>query len=142
MSFAGRLRRPFLLVALTIASSGCGAAEVTQVVSYDVGAPGIQAGYVGITPTATGLRILNQTARPIYFAAANVEILALWDIGLCTGGPNCPGLAQGQQGEIPWASVAGYSAEAKQFTVIWWQATVQPDGTARAENVHNVPVSR
>jgi hypothetical protein len=143
MSLAGRAVHPVLLITLALATSSCGAADgVTKVVSYEAGAPGIQAGYVGVTATASGLTVVNQTARPIYLMAANAETLALLDWLPCTGGAQCPALAQGQKREIPWASVVGYTASAKQYTLFWWNVTVQPDGTARAQNVHNVPITR
>ncbi len=143
MSLTSRLLRPFLLVAMALAPAGCGAgADLTQVISYETGAPGIQAGYVGITATAAGLKVVNQTERPIYLMAINAETLALIDLALCTGGTNCPSLAQGQQREIPWSSVLFYAENAKQFTVLWWNVTVQPDGSARANNLHNVAVTR
>jgi hypothetical protein len=143
MSRTSRTLRPFLLLALALAAAACGAdAATTQVISDDTGAPGIQAGYVRVASTATGLVVDNQTERPIYFMAVNAEVLALLDWAPCTGGASCPSLVQGAKREIPWASVVFYQQSAKQFTVYWWNVTVQPDGTARADNVHNVTTTR
>ncbi|MEO8336132.1 MAG: hypothetical protein ABI664_14230 [bacterium] len=141
MSRTAFASRTFLLLALAVAL-GCAADGPTEVLSYETGAPGIQAGYVGVTPTAAGLTIENQTERPIHLFAVNAETLALLDWIPCTGGEKCPALAPGARRDIPWADVFAYSANVKQYTVYWWNVTVQPDGSARADNLHNVTVSR
>lgn len=146
MSRTSGLSRSFLSLALTLAASACAASEVltevSEVKSYETGTQGIKAGYVGVTPTASGLRIVNQTERAVYLMAVNAETLALLDWVPCTGGDNCPALAQGQQREIPWASVMGHSASTKQFTVMWWNVFYPPGGGPRAENLHSVTVTR
>jgi hypothetical protein len=151
MSRFAFLSRPFLLVALALGSAGCGAAEaVTPEFGSDhcgdprsVCAPasGIAAGYVAVTPTDAGLTIVNQTDRPIYLFAVNAETLALLDWAPCAGGANCPALAQGARRDIPWADVYWYAPNVKQYTVYWWNV-VQVEGTPRADNMHNVTVSR
>ena len=151
MSRLALMPRPFLVVALALGLAGCGAAEsVTPEFGSDycglssVCAPasGISAGYVSVTPTVAGLTIINQTDRPIYTFAVNAETLALLDWVPCTGGANCPALAQGARRDVPWADVYWYAANTKQYSVYWWNVTVQPDGTARADNMHNVTVTR
>ncbi|MEO5815523.1 MAG: hypothetical protein ABIT20_09615 [Gemmatimonadaceae bacterium] len=146
MSLTARLSRSFLSLALTLAASGCAASEVLtsapEVKSYETGSQGIQAGYVGVTPTASGLRIVNQTERPVHLMAVNADTLALLDWAPCTGGTNCPALAQGAVRDIAWAAVMAYSAETKQFTVMWWNVVYPPSGTPRAENLHNITVTR
>jgi hypothetical protein len=146
MSLTTRLSRSFLSLALTLAASGCAASEAlterAEVKSYETGSQGIQAGYVGVTPTASGLRIVNQTERPVYLMAVNAETLALMYWAPCTGGEDCPALAQGEQREIPWASVTGYTAATKQFTVMWWNVLYPPSGTPQVENMHNVTITR
>ena len=144
MSHVGRLLGPALLLVLTLASSGCGGADPAgpMAISYETEVNGIQAGYVRITPTPTGLLLDNQTERPIYSTALNAELLASWALDYCTGGANCAPIAQGQRREIPWASVHGYAADTKLFTVVWWNAVGQADGTARAGNIHNININR
>jgi hypothetical protein len=147
MSPAVRLSRSLLLLALTVASAGCSAAEAVtpEVINDGCGIPRTMdcaAGSLTVAPTATGLTIVNQAERPVYLFAINAETLALLDWAPCTGGTNCPALAQGAQRDIPWAEVYWYAPSVKQYTVYWWTVTVQPDGTARADNVHNVTISR
>jgi hypothetical protein len=151
MSHVALLSRPFLIVALALASASCGAAEG---VTGDIGSdycgnpfsvcapePGIAAGYVSVTPTDAGLTIVNQTDRPIYLFVVNAETLALLDWAPCTGGANCPALAPGARRDIAWADVYWYVPNVKQYTVYWWNV-VQADGTPRADNMHNATVSR
>jgi hypothetical protein len=143
MSLTRRVLRPFLLVAFAVAPAGCRAdAALTQTISYETGTSGIQGGYVRVTSTATGLVVDNQTERPIYLMAVNAEVLALLDWAPCTGGASCPSLVPSTKREIPWASVVFYQQSAKQFSVYWWNVTVQPDGAARADNVHSVNITR
>jgi len=148
-----RLTRSALMLALTLASAGCGAAEAVtpELINDGCGIPrtmdcespsGIAAGSVSVAPTATGITIVNQTERPVYLFAVNAETLALLDWAPCTGGTNCPALAQGAQRDIAWADIYWYAPTVKQYTVYWWNVTVQPDGTARAENLHSVTISR
>ena len=150
MSRIALLSRPILIVALAFASASCGGAEaVTAEIGDYCGNPrsvctpeaGIAAGYVSVTPTDAGLTIVNQTGRPIYLFAVNAETLALLDWAPCTGGANCPALAPGARLDIPWADVYWYAPNVKQYTVYWWNV-IQVDGTPRADNMHNVTVSR
>jgi hypothetical protein len=143
MTLPAQLLRPVLTLALAIFAFGCGAAEPTgTAISYESGPNGIQAGYVRVTPTANGLTVVNQTERPIYLFAANAESLALLDWIPCTGGPACQALAQGASRDLPWSAVALYEPNVKQYTVYWWNVTVQSNGTARADNMHNLTVTR
>ncbi len=138
-----RLLRPAAMLALTVALVGCGGeATVAPTISYETGGNGIQAGYVRIVPTATGLAVDNQTSRPIYLMAANAETLALLDWVPCTGGAGCAPLAQGQTREIPWAVALSYEASTRQYAVYWWNVITHSDGSLRADNIHNVIVSR
>lgn len=142
MPLTARLPRQLWILAFALAAAGCHSSDLTEI-SYETGPNGTQAGYVRITPTATGLTVANQTERPIYLMAVNAELLALLDWVPCTAtGPTCSSLAAGEQREIPWASVLGYSANTKQYTVYWWHSLVMPDGTLRPEEVHNVTVTR
>jgi hypothetical protein len=84
MLLTGRLRRQMLVLALSIGVAACHASDLTEI-SYETPAPGIQGGYVSVTPTNDGLVVVNQTERPIYFVAINAEMLALWDWAPCTG---------------------------------------------------------
>lgn len=143
MSFLARLTRKALIAAVALAPVGCRAyAIATDDQVAQNGPNGIQAGSVQVTPTATGLTVKNQTERPVYLFAVNAEMLALLDWAPCTGGSKCPALAQGASREIPWSDVTGYQANVKQYTVYCWNVTVQPDGTPRADNMHNLTVSR
>jgi hypothetical protein len=141
MPLTARLPGQLLILTLFIGAAGCHASDLTEV-SYDATTPGIQSGYVSVTPTSDGLVVVNQTERPIYFVAINAEMLALWDWAPCTGGSGCPALAQGQQRLLPWSSVLGYDPSTKQFSLSWWHVTVMSDGSARADAVHTVSVTR
>lgn len=143
MSLAARLYRASVLLALTLASAACGAdLAVPTSISHENQTAGIAAGYVRLTATAAGLSVSNQTERPVHLFAVNAETLALLDWVPCTGGSKCPPLAPGASREIPWAAVAMYEPNVKQYTVYWWNVTVQPDGSARADNLHNMTISR
>jgi hypothetical protein len=141
MPLTARLPGQLLVLALSIGVPGCHPSDLTEI-SYETPVPGIQAGYVSVTPTSDGLVVFNQTERPIYFVAINAEMLALWDWAPCTAGAGCPALAQGQQRLLPWSSVMGYDPSTKQFSLSWWHVVVLPDGTARADEVHTVSVTR
>jgi hypothetical protein len=143
MSLIARLSRPAVVLALALASWGCGAeAAVPTAISFETAPPGIQAGYVKIESRATGLVVDNQTERPIYLMVANAETLALMYWAPCTGGANCLALAQGQQREIPYTDALAYEASTKQYAVYWWNVIVQADGTPHVDNMHNVTVTR
>lgn len=140
-----RLPRPFWIVALALCAAGCHPSDITAtdaIISNEPTEPGIQAGFVSVTPTSDGIVVVNQTSRPIYVFAVNAETLALLDWAPCTGGPSCPALAQGEQRVIPWVSVYGYAPNAKQYSVMWWHAVVMPDGTTRPSIVQGVLVTR
>ena len=133
--------RPLRILALALLAAGCHSSDLTEL-SYETPAPGIQAGYVAVTPTGDGLVVVNQTERPIYLMAASRDILALLDWLACTGGDRCPALAPGQQRVIPWSLVVGFTPDTKQYTVFWWHVLVLRDGTRRADDVYNVSVTR
>jgi hypothetical protein len=134
------IRRPAQYILLAIAAA-CGGASPTATV-YETNAPGIQAGYVSAAATRDGLDVGNQTSHPIYLVAAERETTALLDLAMCTGGPSCPALAQGQHRVVPWREVIGYSAAASQFVVYWWRAEADANGTVRATGLQSLIATR
>src|SRR2546423_10524856 len=103
---------------------------------------GIWAGYVSATATTDGIRVTNQTERPVSYAAfeqqTDGEVLFL----ACAGGPQCPSLAPGATRVLPWSDVGGYDPSRNRFVLYWWQIVTEPDGTVHGGPMQTVTVTR
>jgi hypothetical protein len=116
-------RRHYLLgaVALVLACSAAGPTEV----SYETTPQGIQAGYVTVTATSAGLKLTNQTEKPVYTFAVERNTSALVDWVPCTYFGNCgDGLAPGATTTIPWEKVVGWKPEAREYVVSWYHVEI------------------
>ena len=103
---------------------------------------GIRAGEVTAEPSAEGIRIVNQTERPVAYRAYERDLAARTGVGACAGGPGCPTLAPGAAATLSWSSVDGYDAGKTAYVLYWWQVYTEPDGTVRVGYLQHVLVTR
>ncbi len=122
-------------------TAACGSDSLTQV-SYENGPNGIQAGFVSFSATSAGILVTNQTERPIHVLAMERGMTALADWVPCVSGPSCPSQAPGEQRVIPWSAILGASPDRHEYSVYWWHAVAQPDGSVRAGTITSAVVTR
>ena len=121
--------------------AACGASGLTTYVTYESSTAGIQAGSVTVNVRADGLMVSNQTERQVWYFAVNRETLALLDWAPCVMDV-CPSLRAGESRLIPWKDVVAYDPAAKEYSFMWWQAEVGPDGTKVPGKMYGVNFSR
>lgn len=66
------------------------------------------------------LVVANTSQAPLYYFAANREALALIDWSPCDSPSTCDGIAPGTTRRLPFASLAGYRAGAREAAVYHW----------------------
>jgi hypothetical protein len=103
---------------------------------------GIWAGYVSATATTAGIRVTNQTERPVSYAAFEQQTAGVVLFLACAGGPQCPSLAPGATRVLPWSDVGGYDPSRNRFVLYWWQIVTEPDGTVHGGTMQTVTVTR
>ena len=106
-----------ILFAIALASSACHKDPVSATLS---GAP-----LVSATRVTTGVRLTNNTDRPVAYVVSNPMWLGL--LALCADpGPDCVKLAPAASVVIPFSEIYGWASDATQASVFWWH--VVPDG--------------
>jgi hypothetical protein len=133
--------RVITLLAVGILLAGCRKTSADPL-SDPTPSAGIWAGYLSATATSDGIRVTNQTERPVSYAAfeqqTDGEVLFL----ACAGGPQCPSLAPGATRVLPWSDVGGYDPARNRFVLYWWQIVTEPDGTIHGGPLQTVTLSR
>ena len=109
-------------------SAGCGHEPVPP------NTPGLN---VAVSREASGLRIANQTSRPIAFAVFEGEYAARMQFAPCIDlSPACVRLASGESTVVPYEQVGGYRSGARTAIVYWWHV-VPVAGGYRADEIRS-----
>jgi hypothetical protein len=103
---------------------------------------GIWAGYVGTSSSDAGISAVNQTERPVYYAAFERGMLATTLWVPCTGEPTCRTLAPGGTTTLPWNEVEGYDPSKKEYLFYWWHGVQDDKGGMRPDSVRAVVITR
>jgi len=106
-----------MVFALALASSAC---------HRDPSAPKlIGAALVSVARVESGIRLTNNTDRPVAYTVSNPNWLGL--LALCADpGPDCLRLKAGESVVVRYSEIYGYAPDAKEANVAWWH--VIPDG--------------
>ena len=89
----------------------------------------------------SGIRLRNETNRPIYYVAFERSYAARVQFAPCTDAPRCPSIAPNSEGTIPYSAIGGYEAGAREAVVYWWHLRPNPEeGERLLEDMHSVIV--
>lgn len=106
-----------LVFALALAASGCHRDPTEAKLTG--------AALVSVARVESGIRLTNNTDRPVAFAVKNPMWLGL--LALCADpGPACVKLAPGASVVVPHSEIHGWAAGVAEAEVAWWH--VIPDG--------------
>jgi hypothetical protein len=87
---------------------------------------------------AGGLRLVNQTERPIAFTVFEREFAARVQFAPCVDpSPGCLRLAPGASILVPYAEIGGYTSGAREAIVHWWHVVPDGAGGYRAEAIRS-----
>jgi hypothetical protein len=90
---------------------------------------------VKIDRAAKSLTLRNTTEFEASFIVVEKDMMTIALFPPC--GQQCPILAQGATTTVPYTSVAGYSAQAKEARVMWWTYRRNADGSRSAQGAVN-----
>jgi hypothetical protein len=120
-----------IVLAIALASSAC-QRDPTEARLGDTA-------LVSVARVETGIRLTNNTDRPIAYTVSNPMWLGL--LALCADpGPDCLRLKAGESVVVPYSEIYGYAADAKQANVAWWHVIPDGQGGYTQEEVFMVTV--
>jgi hypothetical protein len=99
---------------------------------------GIAAGTVEVkTDRAAGvLTLRNTTVSEVGYMVLEKEMMTVALMPPC--GNSCPILIQGASVTVPYASISGYTPQAREGRVLWWSMKRNADGTRTTQGGVNV----
>jgi hypothetical protein len=99
---------------------------------------GIWAGNVTVEPTAAGLRVGNNTERPIGYVAFARDILPVITWRPCEQPTGCPTIIQGERRTIAPADIPGLQNGKGDVVFYWWHLVQGRDGKLQADSIREV----
>ena len=126
-----------LLTALTACSDSPAPAAAPDLDAAPA-AGGIWAGNVTVEGTAAGLRVGNNTERPIRYVVFARDILPVILWHACAEGEGCPTLIQGERRTIPADEIPGLQDGKGDVVFYWWHVVRGRDGKLQADSVREV----
>jgi hypothetical protein len=82
---------------------------------------------VKVDRTARVLTLRNTTASEVGYMVLEKDMMTIALMPPC--GNSCPILVQGASATVPYASIGGYTPQAKEGRVLWWSYKRNADGT-------------
>ena len=78
-------------------------------------------GDLRVTSNGDALELRNRGPQPLYYFVVERQASALIDWAPCTVPATCASVPPGGRVRVPYASIAGYAAGAREAIVFWWR---------------------
>jgi len=133
--------KPTIFLAVGLGAAACARslptdtpADVSPVTSGANG--GIRAGTVEVRGTGTGLRVNNNTTKPIGYFVVETEMAMRIRWAPCAEPIGCRSIAPGE-GVIPASDIPGVDATRREVHFYWWHLVADRDGRLQPDSVRN-----
>ena len=131
--------KPTIFIALALASTACREHVVTEVTPRTTSSPGgIWAGNVQVQGTGTGLRVNNNTTRPIGYFAIESKAAERVRWAPCLTPTNCATIPPGES-VISAGEIMG-AVKGSDVLFYWWHLVPGRDGALQPDSMRTVTV--
>ena len=137
--------KPTIFLAIGLGAAACSKSiptdSVGDVTPVTTGANGggIWAGNVLVQGAGTGLRVSNNTTKPIGYFVVETELAMRIRWAPCSEATGCKTIAPGEK-VIPASDIPGVDATKREVHFYWWHLVAGRDGRLQPDSVRSTTV--
>jgi hypothetical protein len=131
--------KPTIFLALSLAAAACSEPAPTDATPRTTAnSGGVWAGNVLVQSTGTGLRVNNNTTRPIGYFAIESKTAERVRWAPCVTAANCATIAPGEA-VVPAGEIIG-ATKGSDILFYWWHLVPGTDGALQPDSIRSVTV--